>query len=164
MALSMSPLTSVSAFLQSDMPAPVRSRRSLIIVALISIELSPFRSRLLCVRGGRCLRVEHAAARRHLDARTITTRRHVNHALALVLTLLATVASGLLPDLRTDDRGVGDARREQLDRADRVVVTGDDVIDPIRIAVGIGDRDDRNLELARLVDGNVLLVRVDHEQ
>ena len=35
-AFSMSPPLSVSAFLQSAMPAPVRSRRSLIICAVMS--------------------------------------------------------------------------------------------------------------------------------
>src|SRR5678810_379779 len=97
----MSPLTSVSAFLQSAMPAPVRSRRSLIIDALTSMCL-------LRIRRGRSLGVEHAAARRHLDARTIATRRHVDHALARFLALLAAMACGLLPDLRADDRCVGD--------------------------------------------------------
>src|SRR5262245_11602728 len=110
----MSPETSVNAFLQSAMPAPVRSRRSLIIVALTSMCL-------LRIRRGRRLGVEHAAARRHLDARAIAARRHVDHALARLFALLTAVARGLLPDLRADDGGIGDLRREQLDRADRVV-------------------------------------------
>ena len=40
---------------------------------------------------------------------------------------------------------------EELDRADRVVVAGDDVVDAVGVAVGVGDRDDRDAELARLV-------------
>src|ERR1041385_3749266 len=124
----MSPPTSVSAFLQSDMPAPVRSRRSLINVAVTSAI-----SRLLIGRRRR-LRVEHAAARRHLDARAIPTRRHVDDALAGLLALLTTGARVLLPDLGAEDRGIGDLRREQLDRADRVVVAGDHVVDLIRSA------------------------------
>src|SRR5688500_9068512 len=114
----MSAPTSVSAFLQSDIPAPVRSRRSLIIVAVTSAIL------LVLVRRGRSLGVEHAAARRHLDARTIATRRHVDDALARLLFLRAARACGLLVDLVAEDRGVRDLRREQLDRADRVVVAG----------------------------------------
>src|SRR3954468_21157096 len=124
----MSPPTSTSAFLQSLIPAPVRSRRSLIRVAVTSMAL-------LLLGRGRSLGVEHAATRRHLDARTIATRRDVNDALALVLALLATITSGLFPDLVTDDRGVRDLRSEQLDRADRVVVARDDVVDLIGIAV-----------------------------
>src|SRR5690606_41647519 len=34
----------------------------------------------------------------------------------------------------------------------------------VRIAVRVGDREDRDLELAGLVDRDVLLVRIDHEQ
>src|SRR5262249_35885 len=134
----MSPPTSVSAFLQSAMPAPVRSRRSLIIVALTSATIS------LLVRRGRGLGVEHAAARRHLDARTVAARRHVDDALAGLLALLTAGARGLLEDLVADDRGVRDLRREQLDRADRVVVARDHEVDLIRIAVGVGDRDHRD--------------------
>src|SRR5262249_38723106 len=70
---------------------------------------------LLLVRRGRGLGVEHAAARRHLDARAVATGRHVDDLLAGLLALLATVARGLLVDLRAEDGGVGDLRREQLD-------------------------------------------------
>src|SRR5438874_10935547 len=111
----MSPLTSVNAFLQSAMPAPVRSRRSLIELAVTSIVL-------LRVRRSRRLGVVHRAAGRHLDARAIAARRHVNDALALILALRATVTRGLFPDLGADHGGVRDPRREQLARANRIVV------------------------------------------
>src|SRR6185503_16411959 len=121
----MSPPTSVSAFLQSDIPPPVRSRRSLIIDALTSISL-------VLVRRGRRLGIEHAAARRHLDARAIPTRRHVDDSLAGLLALLTARARRLLEDLVAEDRGVGDLGGEQLDRADRVVVARDHVVDLVR--------------------------------
>src|SRR3954447_20778785 len=78
-ACSMLPSVSVSAFLQSDMPAPVRSRRSLIIAALISamvlISLAAF------IRGHRRFgrRTGGAAAtRRDLHLGTIAARRHAD--------------------------------------------------------------------------------------
>ena len=57
--------------------------------------------------------------------------------------------------------GVGDDAGQQLDGADRVVVARDRVVDDVGVAVGVEDRDDGDAELARLVDGEVLLVRVD---
>src|SRR5262245_46501929 len=61
------------------------------------------------------------------------------------------------------DHGVGDARREEPDRAQRVVVARNHEVDFVRIAVGVDDADHRNLQLARLVDGNLLFLRVDDE-
>src|SRR2546428_132262 len=64
---------------------------------------------------------------------------------------------GLRPAaLRAVDDRVRDARGDELDRADGVVVAGDDVVDEIRIAVRVGDRDDRELELVRLLHGDRL--------
>ena len=40
---------------------------------------------------------------------------------------------------------VGDARGDELDRADRVVVAGDHEVDLVGIAVGVGDGDDRDV-------------------
>ena len=56
---------------------------------------------------------------------------------------------------------VGNARHEQLHRAQRIVVARDDVVDLIGIAVGVDDADHRNLQLARFVDGDLFLARVD---
>ena len=50
---------------------------------------------------------------------------------------------------------------QQGDGADRVVVARDRVVDDVGVAVAVEDRDDRDAELARLVDGEVLLVGVD---
>src|SRR5688572_801999 len=60
--------------------------------------------------------------------------------------------------------GIGDRPGDQLDRANRVIVAGDRHGDQIGIGVGVDDTDDRNPELVRLVDGDLLLLRVDHEQ
>jgi len=49
-----------------------------------------------------------------------------------------------------------------LDRADRIVVAGDDVVDLIRVAVRVGDRHQRDPQFARLGDGDVLFAGVDH--
>ena len=57
--------------------------------------------------------------------------------------------------------GVGDHAGEQGDGADRVVVARDLVVDLVGVAVGVEDRDDRDVELARLADGDVLLLGVD---
>ena len=57
--------------------------------------------------------------------------------------------------------GVGDDPGQQRDGADRVVVAGDLVVDLVGVAVRVEDRDDRQAELAGLVDGEVLLLRVD---
>ena len=45
------------------------------------------------------------------------------------------------------DDGVSDDGRDELDRADSVVVTRDDIISVVRVAVGVDDSDDRNAEL-----------------
>ena len=57
--------------------------------------------------------------------------------------------------------GVGDHAGQQADRADGVVVARDRVVDLVGVAVGVEDRDDRDAELARLVDRDVLLLGVD---
>ena len=61
-----------------------------------------------------------------------------------------------------DDR-VGNLRCEQPDRTQRIVVARDDVVDFVRVAVGVDDADHRNLQLARLVDGDLFLARVHDE-
>ena len=53
---------------------------------------------------------------------------------------------------------------EQPDGADGVVVGGDDVVEQVRVDVGVTGADDRDLELARLGHRDVLAVRVDDEQ
>ena len=52
----------------------------------------------------------------------------------------------------------------QLDGADCVVVARDDVIDLVRVAVGIDDSDDRNAQLLGFANSDFLLSRVNDEQ
>src|SRR4029079_13460363 len=58
--------------------------------------------------------------------------------------------------------GVRDDPRQQADGADRVVVARDREVDLVGVAVGVEDADDRDAQLARLFDGQVLLLGVDH--
>src|SRR6185312_2873029 len=57
--------------------------------------------------------------------------------------------------------GIGDDARQQADGTDGVVVTRNRVLHLVGVAVGVEDRDDRDTELARLVNGEVLLLGVD---
>ena len=52
----------------------------------------------------------------------------------------------------------------ERDRAGRVVIARDRVGDAVGIGVRVQDRDHRNAELAGFLDGELFLVRVDHEQ
>ena len=49
---------------------------------------------------------------------------------------------GVLFALTAFGHGVGHGGGDQTDGADRVVVAGDDIVDFVRIAVGVNDRDD----------------------
>ena len=62
------------------------------------------------------------------------------------------------------EHGVGHDGGDQLDGADGVVVAGDDVIDLIGVAVGVGDGHDGDAQLVRLGDGVALLAGVHDEQ
>src|SRR3954471_16864179 len=110
-AFSMSAAHSESAFLQSAMPAPVRSRRSLIICAVMSamsillvlvcrtggetVGSAPSVGRLAAARfvlggRGRFWRGQVAAPPRDdLDARSFATRRNANRLLLLAALFLA---------------------------------------------------------------------------
>src|SRR5580658_3327630 len=59
---------------------------------------------------------------------------------------------------------VGDAGGVQMDGAHGVIIAGDHVLDPVGRAIGVDDRHHRNAELLRLMDGDVLVTDVDHEQ
>src|SRR5688572_19367218 len=66
-------------------------------------------------------------------------------------------------EARFGDR-IGDGLRNQLDRSDRIVVARDRHGDEIGIGVRVDDADDGKTELVRLVDGDLFLLRVDHEE
>src|SRR5262245_60238990 len=76
---------------------------------------------------------------------------------------------GIYPKLALSTRNAvdGGLRREiavEGDGAAGIVVPGYHVGDAIRVTVGIDHGGDRQTEAPRLLDGDVLLVRVDHEQ
>ena len=72
------------------------------------------------------------------------------------------VEAGLALGVRLEHR-VRDPGTDQPDGSDRVIVGGDHPVDLVRVAVGIGDRNDRDLEAAGLEHGDRLAVRVDDE-
>src|SRR6266478_4811565 len=167
-AFSMSASHSTSAFLQSAIPAPVRSRRSLIICAVtsaIALLSSSFRAMkkmkggsreglgllglVLGRRGGFGRRQIVAAARHDLDLRALAARRHPDRLRllgALRVALGTLLVRALAADLLAEQARVRHLAREQLERADRIVVAGDRVVDEVRVAVRVDDRDDRDLE------------------
>src|SRR5262249_29164523 len=68
-----------------------------------------------------------------------------------------------LTTLRTVDDGIRHARGDELDRTNRVVVSGDDEVHEIRIAVRIGDGHHRDGELLRLLHRDGLFGRINDE-
>ena len=56
--------------------------------------------------------------------------------------------------------GIGHGRSNQADGTDGVIVCRNDIVDLIRVAVGINDRNDGDVQLACLGNGVVLLARV----
>ncbi len=62
--------------------------------------------------------------------------------------------------LRND---VADGARDRCTRPDRVVVAGNHEVDPLGIAVGVDQTDDRDSQPLGLLDGDRLGLEVDHE-
>ena len=62
------------------------------------------------------------------------------------------------------EHGVGHHPAIEVDRADRVVVARNRVVDRRRIGIAVDDGDYGNAQLGRLGNGDLLLVRVDDEQ
>ena len=58
---------------------------------------------------------------------------------------------------------LADRLGDQRARADRIVVAGNHEIDPVRVAVGVDQADDRDPQAASLFDGDLLGLQVDHE-
>ena len=59
---------------------------------------------------------------------------------------------------------VSDGFHVEFDRPNRVIVTGNDVIDTIGITIGIDNTYDRNTELIRFGNGDALMINVNHKQ
>src|SRR5207237_47709 len=138
-ALEKSPFASSSALLQSITPAPVSSRRRLTSSFEFAITRplsSPPRPRPL------------QPALRSAGRRSGTPHP--------------------LPAHTREGCASRAARRghllaDQLDRADRVIFRRDDHVDEVGVAVRVDHRDDRDLEPSRLLDCDVLAVRIDDE-
>src|SRR5437763_4473494 len=172
-ASSMSPLASTSAALTSIMPAPVCSRSSLTIFAVISaIDTSatcsgarlgrrrPKRP-LLHTQRRRKLLGNRGRRSHHFGRNRFGRHRRFGRSL-FGLVLGSDVP--LLGDVVALEHSVGDLLREQADRADRVVVARNDVIDVFRIAVRVDDGHHGDAQLLRFLDRDVLLLRVDDEE
>src|SRR6478672_11966633 len=128
--------------------------------------------------GGRCLSRRCLSGRclsRRCLSRRCLSRRCLRRGLALqdlllpggqrlvggkLGRLLVAVDLGADPGHQALGHGVRDHPGEQGDGADRVVVSRDLVVDLVRVAVGVQDRDDRDVELPGLADRDVLLLGV----
>src|SRR5262245_50398330 len=169
MASSMLPLASLSAALHSIIPAPVLSRSCLTCSAVIAdVAISrllrtqkapagwPAQTLSACALGasGGWRRLAPLGPHRRSQpgggigfGRFLGARRFF-----LRNSRFAHPAAGV--------DGLANLRREQPDRSKRVVVARNDEVDFIGVAVGVDHADDGNLQLARLVDGDLLLARV----
>src|SRR5581483_4294749 len=58
---------------------------------------------------------------------------------------------------------VADRFGDRSARADRVVVAWDHEVDPVRVAVGVDETDDRDPQTLGLADGDRLCLQVDYE-
>ena len=76
---------------------------------------------------------------------------------------IAVAFVGALGTSPAGDRGIGDTGSDQADRANGIVVGRDHKIDRIGIAVGVGDRDDRDVQALGFVDRQVLALRINDE-
>ena len=190
-ARSKSPPVSTRAFLQSIMPAPVASRSAFTCAAEMSLTPAPRgggidRDRLShhgLVDGrlgddlglGRRLDLgdlgDDGRVRRHRVGLEHSRRgdlgRHLGR-LHLRLVGLDGLRGHLLHQIVLRHAAalaerVGDDASDERDRADRVVVARDDVVDLVGVAVRVDDRDHGDAQLARLGDRDVLLLRVDDE-
>src|SRR5579871_6877150 len=133
-------MTSLSSFVLSSVKSGFAKDERLRAVFLV------FR------RGGRFGRRQLAAvARDDLDARPFAAGRDADRlrlvAAAGLLAGVALLVGALAPDLLAQHAGLGDLAGEQLQRTDGVVVPRDRVVDEVRVAVGVDDGDDRDLQL-----------------
>src|SRR3954451_10140114 len=177
-ASSTLPSASVSAALVSIMPAPVASRSALTIAAVICvIDCSYAKNRRRTdafapvLRNQSFSRVrirslpaisDRLGGRHRFGCRCFSRRNHRFCGSRLALVFGTDVP--LFGDVVTLEHRVCDLLREQTDRANGVVVARDDVVDVLRVAVRVDDGHHRDVELLRLFDRDVLLLRVDDEE
>ena len=75
----------------------------------------------------------------------------------------ASLAVGITPVVRVAGLEHWHASRVLDNGAQGIVIAGNHVVHFVGVAIGVEDAVDRNLELPRLVDGNLLLACVDDE-
>src|SRR6185369_6169814 len=167
-AASISPSVSERAFLQSIMPAPVRSRSSFTLAAVISAIFVSFCTKPFAPSLSKgCLALptegqgfDFAQPERKIGVFSSGFQRgfgrRLGH-LADVLALRDGLAGPALGHRLRDSAGV------EADRAAGVVIARDGKCDARRVAVRIEDRDDRNAEHIGFLDRQLFLVRVDDE-
>src|SRR5690606_4458300 len=78
--------------------------------------------------------------------------------------LITLALSNVATTRRAVDACVRQRRSDEANRTNRVVVSGNGVVDEARIAAAVRDRDDWDAQLARLRYSNLLLRGVDDEQ
>src|SRR5690348_854788 len=167
-AFFMSPPASSSAFLHSIMPSPVRLRSSLTIPAVISaISLCSVRlARPAFLRpvARNIVQPYEKGARWPLSRRT--RRRPLLLLGVLHLDeILRRRGHHLVDHLAAalEDR-VGNAAGVEPDRAGRIVVAGNHVVDPVEGVVRIDHAHDRDAQCPRLGDRDLVEAHVDHEE
>src|SRR6202030_1604489 len=154
-ALPKSPSVSVSAFLHSIIPSPVRPRSSITMLAVTSAITCSLH--VLFATPPLRRRARKIGARTgSLAQRCCFVSGNLDEFLGLY---------DLLNDLALafEDR-VGDAARVQSYGAARVVIARDNVSDSFGRMVGIDHPDDRNRQLGRFGHRDLLITNVDDEQ
>ena len=158
MALSKSPSASTSAFRQSIIPAPVSSRSFLMSAAVMSAIGVPSGWPQVWAVVGCCRLRPGGLPPSSSRSQSGSGSSAPNSAPASGASIpLAAAARAIRPSATASAM----TRVSSADRADRVVVARDLVVDLVGVAVRVEDRDDRDAELARLGDGDVLLLGVD---
>src|SRR6056297_2435531 len=62
------------------------------------------------------------------------------------------------------EAGISHGCDVKLDRSNSVIVARDDIIDAVRITVGVDDTDNRDAEFVGFCNRDTLMIHVDHEQ
>src|SRR6185312_5033589 len=136
-------------------PPPQRLLGGCAVVARAAAAITTAVTTAFAARGG--------LARGSLAARTIDLGHRVAFLVQFDEVVGVALGGGRRGGLAFEDR-VGGGAGVQLDRADRVVIARDRVIDQFRVVVGVDHGDHRDAELLGFLHGDVFVADVDHEQ